>query len=443
MSYLNSNNGEALGPLKGDSAQNKASALKSKNQSVLHHNIHIVFPTPPGYTPKATPSANTIKSNKSIASKNTNTKVIPDIKSVEFLRHPSKEFISFSEQKLFNIDLYREYRKAAHDANTNRKIFIIHGNYRSVRNGLLRRGWIEKIPPGSFKVLRQMSQHELLLKAKKGNDYEKVALSKMVEHFPAFFIWQTKFNRDEYLNAFPHRNRIRRGAEFDFSTKLGFIGCAETVHWCAQQEKSELKCPRFHRLTLDEQSSFLDDFRLTECFSLLSYLNDFSNDELTNPLFSDDGIVPTVVIKFAIERVSEFVKYRIHGDVDELAFDKTDEQWDTFVTNSRLIIRKNEKFRSEKIDYDNYLFQIRKILPEAEPYWPSLKMDGYNNLWIMKPGFSCRGRGIVIMRNYESIINHANKYSKARYMVQKYIGGYFSAIVCIVVEVLSWIRAVS
>lgn len=430
MSFLNSKNGETLGSFQGGQIQNMVSTMKTKlsSQPVQHHNIQIVFPTPPGYTPKTTLSTNTIKSSKSTAAPTNASKIIPDIKSVSILRHPSKEFISTSEQKLFNLDLYREYRKAAHDANTNRKIFIVHGNYRSIRNGLLRRGWIEKVTSGHYKSLRQMSQHALLLRAKKGNEYEKMVLSRMVEHFPSYFIWQMKYNRDEYMNAFPHRNRIRRGREFDFSTKLGFIGCAETVQWCTQDGKSELKCPRFHRLTLDEQGKFLDDFRLTECFSLLSYLNDFADEETSSPLYSDDGAVPTVVIKFAIDRVGEFVKNSIHTDVDELLFEKTDEQWDSFVTNSRLIIRKNEKFKCDKLDFDDYKFQVRKALEEAAPYWPTLKMDGYNNLWIMKPGFSCRGRGIVIMRTFENIINHANKYTKARYMVQKYIGGYWSLV---------------
>lgn len=417
MSYINSKKSDNRNaPFQNDQIDKMVKAIQSRpyqNPSVKHHNIHIVFPTPPGYTPKGTLSTNTIKSTTNTVNQ------IPDIKSVNVLRHPSKEFISTSEQKLFNIDLYREYRKIAHDANTNRKIFMVYGAYRTIRNGLLRRGWIEKLAPGTYRNLRAMSQHALLLKAKKGNDYEKVCLSKMIEHFPAYFIWQMKFNRDEYLNAFPYRNRIRRGRDFDFSTKLGFIGCAESIQWCTQDGKSELKCPRFHRLNLEEQANFLEDFRLTECFSLLSYLNDLNEDIL---IYSNEGIVPSLIIKFAIDRVNDFVKHSKHRDVDEPYYEKSDEQWDHFVTNSRNIIRKNEKFKCDKTDYEAYKPQIRKALEDAKEHWPSLQMDGYNNLWILKPGFSCRGRGIVIMRNYENIVSHANKNPKSKYMVQKYIG---------------------
>lgn len=417
MSNLNSKKGGA------SSASQQVEHIKSRTfPPVIHNNITIEFPTPAGYSVKASPSTRSIKSIKS--SKSNAFHVIPDIKSVSILRHPSKEFISAEEQRLFNIDSFREYKQKALEANTNRKIFMVHGNFRSVRNGLLRRGWVEKIPPGSFRALRQLSQHALLLRAKKGNDYEKVVLSKMVDHYPAYFIWQTKYNRDEYLNAFPYRNRVRRAKDFDFSTKQGFIGCAETTHWYTQADLSELKCPRFHSLTLDDQSRFLDDFRLTECFSLLSYIEDKGDDEL-NPLYSFEGAVPTLIIKFAIDRVADFVKNNIHTDVDEVVFEKTDEQWEHFITNSRLIIKKAEKFKCDKYDFEDYRAKIQKTLEDAKPYRPSLHMDGYNNLWIMKPGFSCRGRGIVIMRNYENIIQHANKYAKARYMVQKYIGESF------------------
>lgn len=57
-------------------------------------------------------------------------------------------------------------------------------------------------------------------------------------------------------------------------------------------------------------------------------------------------------------------------------------------------------------------------------YWPQIDIDGVLNIWIVKPGAKCRGRGIQLMNNIKDIIGLINipTAQKSRYVVQKYIG---------------------
>jgi tubulin monoglycylase TTLL3/8 len=36
---------------------------------------------------------------------------------------------------------------------------------------------------------------------------------------------------------------------------------------------------------------------------------------------------------------------------------------------------------------------ITSLLEEAKPYFPQYNIDGYRNIWIVKPGALSRGRG--------------------------------------------------
>lgn len=64
-----------------------------------------------------------------------------------------------------------------------------------------------------------------------------------------------------------------------------------------------------------------------------------------------------------------------------------------------------------------------KVLATMTKYWPQIDIDGVLNIWIVKPGNKCRGRGIQLMNNIKDIIGLINvPAQKTRYVVQKYIG---------------------
>lgn len=60
-----------------------------------------------------------------------------------------------------------------------------------------------------------------------------------------------------------------------------------------------------------------------------------------------------------------------------------------------------------------------------ECYCSQMKIDGYRNIWILKPGAKSRGRGIEIKNRLNDILNLTsdNVFKKEnRWVIQKYIG---------------------
>ena len=67
--------------------------------------------------------------------------------------------------------------------------------------------------------------------------------------------------------------------------------------------------------------------------------------------------------------------------------------------------------------------QCSKTLDVILKLRPESIVDGFMNIWIIKPGSSSRGRGISLDMRLENIVSVVNKSSghQGRYIVQKYI----------------------
>ena len=66
--------------------------------------------------------------------------------------------------------------------------------------------------------------------------------------------------------------------------------------------------------------------------------------------------------------------------------------------------------------------EINIVLNLVKTVWPQYKIDGYRNIWIVKPGALSRGRGIVVFDKLENILdfNTHPMQKDGRYVVQKY-----------------------
>ena len=71
----------------------------------------------------------------------------------------------------------------------------------------------------------------------------------------------------------------------------------------------------------------------------------------------------------------------------------------------------------------NLYAQCSKTLDNILKLRPESIVDGFMNIWIIKPGSSSRGRGISLDMKLENILAVVNKSTghQGRYIVQKYI----------------------
>lgn len=141
-------------------------------------------------------------------------------------------------------------------------------------------------------------------------------------------------------------------------------------------------------------------------------------------IMSPEGQVPFTALQFAISRCNDYIAIQKHLDLDTELAKVWDHEWDQFLSNYYIVLHKNGKFLESK-EFDPTLLNLnaKNTLKEISKYWPQYHLDGMKNIWILKPGNKCRGRGIQLVRTVEDVSKIMNL--KLKYVVQKYIGIYY------------------
>jgi tubulin monoglycylase TTLL3/8 len=70
---------------------------------------------------------------------------------------------------------------------------------------------------------------------------------------------------------------------------------------------------------------------------------------------------------------------------------------------------------------ESLMREIIACLEEVKEVWPQYNIDGYRNIWIVKPGALSRGRGIIVFDKLQNILdfNTHPMQRDGRYVVQK------------------------
>ncbi|XP_045777803.1 tubulin glycylase 3A-like isoform X4 [Maniola jurtina] len=321
---------------------------------------------------------------------------------------------------------WNELKKIADTAMRERKVFMIKGGgFPAIRRALLERGWIEKYeshkvrhPPAIVEPKRVTGQ-EL-------SKVERMILFKFMEHHAVDFLWTTK--RDKYDWLLSNKEvLISRFSRSIFTTKEGLTTSLIQMHWHTEPGVALTKFPRCYNIyNSDSLEEFIDDFRITACISVLKWLSITIKEKSELDLVNIHGKVPFSAVEFAISRLNEYIAFFTHKDIDDTEDQSVhiwEHEWDQFLTHHYLLVHENAKFLEDKCtNLGNLERKAAKALTTMTKFWPQIDIDGVFNIWIVKPGNKCRGRGIQLMNNIKDIIGLINvPAQKTRYVVQKYI----------------------
>lgn len=140
-----------------------------------------------------------------------------------------------------------------------------------------------------------------------------------------------------------------------------------------------------------------------------------------NCIKAHDGKVPFSSLQFALDRCNEFIASRKHLDIDRDFARVWDHEWDQFLSHYYAIVHHNAVFTDSK-EWSVSLFNAsaKTTLRDVAKYWSDYNIDGVKNIWILKPGNKCRGRGIQLIKHLEDVTKIMNM--KLKYVVQKYVG---------------------
>lgn len=356
------------------------------------------------------------------------------------------KFINPFKNNWINADRLNELRKKVQDASKHHRVFLLRGSFHTVRRALTERGWVEKLdgfrarPQASTSssgfILEDLVQQ--LPERKPGESRknhiakcERSIMSRFLEHTPIDLLWTARREKTDWIEMTKNSSLIiNRFSKAPFTTKEGLCSALHDFHWFYEEGMSETYFPRCYNVwNPEELNEFIDNFRLTASMGLLKWLVDVHTKEGTEGILSDEGKVPGSSIAFALSRCKEYLDYCLHNDIDiEEDIKIWDHDWDVFLTHHYLLTHENGRIQLLK-EHDtalieHYVADAKSVLEQIKCYWPQYALDGFLNIWIVKPGNKCRGRGIHLMNNIKQIIAMVNPpiVSKTRYVIQKYIG---------------------
>ncbi|RVE54649.1 hypothetical protein evm_000770 [Chilo suppressalis] len=362
----------------------------------------------------------------------TNKKELRPLSAVSFSKSDHGPETTTSNEQLkqykswVSTDRWNELKKLADTAMKERKVFMIKGGgFPAVRRALLDRGWLEKYEPNKARH----PPPNLDLKKATGKELSKVErmiLYKFMEQHAVDFLWTTK--RDKYDWLLSNKEVIiSRFCRSIFTTKEGLTTSLTQMHWYTEPGVALTRFPRSYNIhNSDSLEEFIDDFRITACISVLKWLSNTLLNGGEQSLVVAQGKVPFSAIEFAVTRLNEYISFFTHKDIDDTedqAQHIWEHEWDQFLTHHYLLVHEKAKFMEDKnVNIRQLERKATKVLASMTKFWPQIDIDGVLNIWIVKPGNKCRGRGIQLMNNIKDIIGLINiPAQKTRYVVQKYI----------------------
>lgn len=344
-------------------------------------------------------------------------------------------------------DLAHPYLKAADQLCTIRetvdraiaqkKTFTIIGGYQCIRRALEHRGWIEKLrisynmaDHDNLRKLQSMSIPELLNRVNDkqlGQTHKRMIMSKLLARHQVDLYW------DHNIEAFKHNpdkikytiiNMIKRGA-MSYSSKLGLCESLKRSHWYQIPNYCSFFHPRSYSLSnTGDPDEFVKDFKLTAAMSMLKWiLTIYGNPQFK--LISDYGKIPVNIFHFAMTECTKFLRKKQHQDIDIKIEESTDLEWNQFLDHYYKAVHIGSHFKTNDMESEDSMAHKSKIilgkLKDTSPY---IDMDGYMNIWILKPIYGSRGIGIYICRTLQYVLKIITENKNNRYVIQKYIGEY-------------------
>ncbi|XP_044752712.1 tubulin glycylase 3A-like isoform X2 [Coccinella septempunctata] len=334
-----------------------------------------------------------------------------------------------------------QLKKMVENAATNGKIFTIRGNWNVIRQQLVKREWMEKVEvPEKDKTnmcarirgISSTASDELMGNLPLKQDWEspsayaekceKLITARLLQRIEANFFWSVKRDQfDQKQRANPNRllNRFSRSL---FASKEGLALLLQNYYWFTEPDVATVNFPRCFVLGFPEHfNHFVDNFRMTAAISLLKYVvHTYDTTKFKYSVEMSDGKIPISSLKFAIDRCLEYIASQKHLDIDRDFARVTQQEWNNFINDYYSIVHNGEKFKTlPDTPILTIVSQAKTILKDVAKYWTEFETDGFRNIWILKPGNKCRGRGIILVKYLKEVEKIMNL--KLKYVVQKYI----------------------
>lgn len=165
--------------------------------------------------------------------------------------------------------------------------------------------------------------------------------------------------------------------------------------------------------TPEDREEFVDEFKKIHAESILKrYLNGAS-------VHTYKVVTAIEVIERSLRNIDDII------DLQGEEYDKIiqDYEWEVLNSDDSSITDSiNPKIKDLASDTTHMLAKAMDLCKRLKERNPQFDLNGYNNIWICKPGNLSRGRGISCFNTLEAILDYTStKQENRRWVVQKYI----------------------
>ncbi|XP_031512027.1 protein monoglycylase TTLL8 isoform X1 [Papio anubis] len=371
-----------------------------------------------------------------------------------------KQGISQDLASSSRLDRYKIARQLTEKAIKEKKIFSIYGHYPVVRAALRRKGWVEKkfhflpkvIPDvedegaGVADVTCGKVKENQEMALEKTDDIHNV-MSRLVKNEMPYLLWTIKRDAIDYHSLTCDQMLNHYAKTASFTTKIGLCVNMRSLPWYVPANPDSF-FPRCYSLcTESEQQEFLEDFRRTMASSILKWVvshqscsrsgrskprgrrEEAGNSDLSSRQDAKNAEaklrgLPGQLVDIACKVCQAYLGQLEHEDIDTSADateDLTEAEWEDLTQQYYSLVH-GDAFIS---DSRNYFPQCQALLNQITSVNPQTDIDGFRNIWIIKPAAKSRGRDIVCMDRVEEILELAATDHPLprdnKWVVQKYI----------------------
>uniref|UniRef100_A0A2K6E1W8 Tubulin tyrosine ligase like 8 n=1 Tax=Macaca nemestrina TaxID=9545 RepID=A0A2K6E1W8_MACNE len=361
-----------------------------------------------------------------------------------------------------------------------KKIFSIYGHYPVVRAALRRKGWVEKkfhflpkvIPDvedegaGVADVTCGKVKENQEMALEKTDDIHNV-MSRLVKNEMPYLLWTIKRDAIDYHSLTCDQMLNHYAKTASFTTKIGLCVNMRSLPWYVPANPDSF-FPRCYSLcTESEQREFLEDFRRTMASSILKWVvshqscsrsgrskprgrrEEAGNSDLSSRQDAENAEaklrgLPGQLVDIACKVCQAYLGQLEHEDIDmsaDAAEDLTEAEWEDLTQQYYSLVQgplgSSIVLCIFKIQKGMMSFgpptardrQCQALLNQITSVNPQTDIDGFRNIWIIKPAAKSRGRGespdIVCMDRVEEILELAATDHPLprdnKWVVQKYI----------------------
>ncbi|XP_069855901.1 protein monoglycylase TTLL8 isoform X2 [Dipodomys merriami] len=353
------------------------------------------------------------------------------------------------------LDRYKIARQLTEKAIKEKKIFSIYGHYPVIRAALRKKGWVEKKFHFLPKALQSSEDDGALdnkgtvikenqdMVVERTDDIHEV-MSRLVKNEMPYLLWTIKRDVIDYHSLNGDQMLNHYGKTASFTTKIGLCVNMRSLPWYVQANPDSF-FPRCYGLcTESEKQEFLDDFRRTVASSILKWVVSHQNlsrararsrkeeSKTSDPSIKKDPEntdnrflgLPGQLVDAACRVCQAYLGQLEHEDIDDVeegSENLSEAEWNDLIQQYYSLVHGNAFISDSR----SYFSQCQTLLSRITSVNPQTEIDGFRNIWIIKPAAKSRGRDIVCMDRVESILelvateHTATKDNK--WVVQKYI----------------------